>query len=234
MARKSKSMLWRVGVVLVACAVAWMQYQENTASSKNGHKNKEEVRGEKTSKSTKAPKKKSSGKYEVLEQCSLIPHKHNDGDSFHVRTPKGEDVEFRLYFVDTPESRAKTYGHGANNFKRLAEQGAYFGGLNQKQTTQIGREAKNFVKSLLSRQKFRVTTNWESVYSSARRYGFVTVQWDGKSRYLHEILVAEGYGRIHTLGRPLPDGSRSYHQQKSHLQAVERTAKKNHRGAWGL
>jgi len=234
MAKKPKSLLWRAGVLLVACVVAWMQYQENTASAENGSKNAHKERGGGSSKSSKSPKKKSSGEYEVLERCSLIPHKHNDGDSFHVRTPKGEDVEFRLYFVDTPESRPKTYGHGANNFKRIAEQGAYFGGLNQKQTTQIGAEGKHFVKSLLSQQKFRVTTRWESVYSSARRYAFVTVQWQGKSRYLHEVLVSKGYARIHTLGRALPDGGRSYYRQKSHLKELERAAKKDHRGAWGL
>jgi len=223
-----------MGVLLVACAVAWMQYQENTASAETGHK----ARKSHTSKSTQQgthPKKSSSREYETLERCSLIPHKHNDGDSFHVRTPKtGEDVEFRLYFVDAPESAAKTYGHGANNYKRLAEQGRYFGGLSQKETVRIGAEAKQFVTSLLSRQKFKVTTRWEPVYNSDRRYAFVTVQWEGKPQYLHEILVSKGYARIHTLGRELPEGGKSYYQQKAYLQQLERTAKKNHRGAWGL
>ena len=208
-----------------------MQYQENTASAETGDKErKNQKRGEK---STKSPKKKSSKKYEVLDRCSLIPHKHNDGDSFHVRTPKGEDVEFRLYFVDTPESAAKTYGHGANNFKRLADQGRDLGGLSQKETVKIGQEAKHFVKSLLSKQKFKVTTRWEPVYNSARRYAFVTVNWQGESRYLHEVLVSKGYCRIHTLGRPLPEG-KSYYQQKAHLQELERAAEKSGQGAWGL
>ncbi len=230
MAKQPKSMFWKVGVFLVACAVAWMQYQENSVSSKTGGSKKRVIHSSKKAQESK----KNAKKYEVLKGCSLIPHKHNDGDSFHVRTPNGEDVEFRLYFVDTPESAAKTYGHGANNFKRLAEQGEYFGGLTQKQTVKIGAEAKHFVKSLLSKQKFQVTTRWEPVFNSARRYAFVTVQWQGKPRYLHEILVSKGYARIHTLGRPLPGGKKSYYQQKSYLKELEKSAKKNHRGAWGL
>jgi endonuclease YncB( thermonuclease family) len=151
-----------------------------------------------------------------------------------VRTPAGKDVEFRLYFVDAPESRPKTYGHGENNFKRIADQGAYFGGLTQQQTVKIGAEAKQFIRSLLSQKKFQVTTSWEPVYNSARRYAFVTVSWQGKPRYLHEILVSKGYARIHTLGRPLPDGKTSYYQQKSHLKQLEQTAKRQRQGAWGI
>ena len=65
-----------------------------------------------------APAILEAAKWKVYENATLIENKYNDGDSFHVQCAKG-DVEFRIYYVDTPESAAKTYRNGENNFKRL-------------------------------------------------------------------------------------------------------------------
>jgi hypothetical protein len=51
-----------------------------------------------------------------------VEHPHNDGDSFHIRTPEGKEQEVRLYFVDAPESALKTYANGENNHQRVADQ----------------------------------------------------------------------------------------------------------------
>ena len=135
--------------------------------------------------------------------------------------------------MDTPESQYKTYGGGESNGKRIAEQGDYFGGLNQDQTTTVGKAGKNFVKKLLSKNDFQVLTKWENVYGPDRKYCLVVVPWEGKKVYLHELLVGSGLARIHTRGADLPQG-RGYRDQKSYLKAMEQAAKEKKVGAWGL
>ena len=226
MAKAKKSLTWRVGGLLVVCAIAWIQYQE-TLDSKSAPVKAGSAVSSKTSSSVRK-----SGDFDVLSGCKLISHRHNDGDSFHVSTSKGE-FEFRLYYVDTPESAAKTYRGGDNNYKRLAQQGKAMGGLSRKQTTSIGMEAKHFVKNLLGKRSFRVFTRWEGVYGPERKYAFVMVQWNGKTRYLHEVLTEKGLVRIHTKPAALPDGT-SVSSQMRHLRKLEKTAKSNHLGAWGV
>jgi len=223
MAKKKTSLLWRLGVLLVLCAIAWMQYQEA------GH---EEKQDKNTSSNHQTSPNKPSGSFEFLDDCSWIDHRHNDGDSFHIQTPQGE-IEFRLYYVDAAESAAKTYRNGENNYKRLAQQGRAMGGLNQPQTTKMGQQAKAFTKKLLSKQKFRIATRWESVYGSARKYAFVLVLYEGQTRYLHEILVSKGLCRIHTKPMILPDGT-TVKSQQSRLRKLEQQAKKQQLGAWGI
>lgn len=167
-----------------------------------------------------------------LRNCRFITGRNSDGDSFHVKHEQGE-TEFRLYFVDTPESQFKTYRDGNNNGDRIAEQGRYFDGLSQDQTTTVGKAGKAFVKKLLSQNDFQVLTKWEDVYGPDRKYCLVVVPWEGKQVYLHELLVGKGLARIHTRGADLPQG-RDYRAQKGYLQALEKTARDKKVGAWGL
>lgn len=169
-------------------------------------------------------------KFDVLENCELINHRHNDGDSFHVKHG-GKQTEFRLYFVDTPESKYKSYRDGNNNGKRLREQGNAMGGLSQDQTTTVGTAAKKFVLDLLAKQKFRVATQWENVYGPDRKYAFIIVKWEGREVYLHELLTAKGLSRIHTKPMTLPD-STSSSRQRNRLREIEKEAKKLKLGAW--
>lgn len=223
MAKKKTSLLWRLGGILVICAIAWMKYQEV------GHAGKHDKN---TSTNHQTSSSKQSDSFEILDNCSLVDHRHNDGDSFHVQTTKGE-IEFRLYYVDAPESAAKTYRKGENNYKRIAQQGRAMGGLNQQQTTEIGQQAKAFTNKLLSKQKFRIATRWESVYGSARKYAFVLVHDEGQKHYLHEILVSKGLCRIHTKPMILPDGT-TVKSQQNRLHKLEQQAKKQQLGAWGI
>ena len=57
----------------------------------------------------------------------------------------------RIYFVDAPESAARSYRDGNTNHARIAQQGAAMGGLNQAQTTEVGTAAKLFVKAAARR-----------------------------------------------------------------------------------
>lgn len=214
MAKKKSSLLWKLVSILVLGAIAWMKYQENSRAR------------------DQTPSRTQSGSFEILDNCTLIEHRHNDGDSFHAQTAQG-DIEFRLYYVDAPESAAKTYRNGENNYKRIAQQGHALGGLNQQQTTDIGKQAKTFTKKLLSQQNFRVATRWESVYGSARQYAFILVQLEGKQRYLHEILVSKGLCRIHTKPMVLPDGTTVKNHQRQ-LRKLEQQAKKQQLGAWSI
>lgn len=66
-----------------------------------------------------AQKAPSAKPFERFDGCVLEPDEWTDGDSFRVRLPDGRLETFRLYFVDTTESRSRG--------KRSDEQAAYFG-----------------------------------------------------------------------------------------------------------
>ena len=70
--------------------------------------------------------------------CALEPDEWIDADSFRVRLPDSRLETFRLYFVDTTESRSRG--------KRSDEQAAYFG-LTRAQAIELGRRAKMFTAS---------------------------------------------------------------------------------------
>ncbi len=57
--------------------------------------------------------------FERFDTCRVTPDELTDGDSFRVRLPGGRLETFRLYFVDTTESRSRG--------KRSDEQRAYSG-----------------------------------------------------------------------------------------------------------
>ena len=173
------------------------------------------------------------GEFRELRGCRLVAHRNNDGDSFHVATPDGNRQEFRLYFVDAPESALKQYRDGNSNEERLRFQAEYFGRLAQDQTTEVGQQAKKWTAKLLGQEPFTVYTRGEKVYNGPRLYGFVSVQERGQERWLHELLVERGLARIYTKGAGLPDGTKPGTQEKR-LRSLERTAKSENRGAWGM
>jgi endonuclease YncB( thermonuclease family) len=55
-----------------------------------------------------SPQKASAAKpFERFDGCVLTPDEWTDGDSFRVRLLDGRLETFRLYFVDTTESRTR-------------------------------------------------------------------------------------------------------------------------------
>ncbi len=173
---------------------------------------------------------KVKGNYEVLDDCSLIKNRRNDADSFFVKHPEGE-TEFRLYYVDAPESRYREYANGDTNGKRIHAQGTYFDGLDRERTTDLGAKGKRFVADLLGSRPFRVITRWENVFSPERRYAFVIVEHHGKQVFLHELLIEMGYARIHTKPATMPDGGNIKLQLKK-LRLLEKSAKNAKLGGW--
>ena len=181
----------------------------------------------------KFTKVKTSGAgLEHLKKCRLITGRNSDGDSFHVKHEKGEN-QFRLYFVDAPESEYKEYGRGENNGERLDEQAEYFGGMSRDAIASVGKDAKAFVLGILKEGDFQVLTKWEDVVRPGREYCFVIVKWEGRDVYLHELLVGQGLARMKTRGADLP-GGRGWRQQREYLEKWEKDVKKNGIGAWGM
>jgi endonuclease YncB( thermonuclease family) len=254
--KKKKTVLGTIITVAVIAAVIWMKYQEvRDGQTRDGELGDESVtipepkedsmgippasntaKSNTTKPDTAQPKFRtvslSSNQFQIWKNCTLIDRRGNDGDSFHIQSPQGNE-EIRLYYVDAPESAARTYGNGDTNHKRIAEQGVAMGRLNQHETTQVGVAAKLFTKKLLKGKKFTVATTGERVYNSHRKYAYVIVDWKGQQRYLHELIVAHGLGRIHTKPMTLPDNTSASRQKKS-LYELEKYAQKKRYGAWGV
>jgi len=158
--------------------------------------------------------------FERFDGCVLEPDKWTDGDSFRVRLPDGRLTTFRLYFVDTTESRSRG--------KRSDEQAAYFG-FTRAEAVKLGKVAKAFTAAQLS-QPFTIQTRWRPVFGPTRYYAFVFTA-DGED--LAELLVRNGLARIYGTRTPAPDG-RDSRQYRARLMALERQAKSEGRGGWRL
>ena len=215
-------------VLLIVAAVAVWTFNETRPAPKPGRESHAPPPTGKT-----VEKSERSGTYELFRNCALAEARHNDGDSFLVRLPDGKKAEFRLYFVDTPESAFKSYAGGDNNHQRIREQAADIGGITPQQAVKIGQDAKHFALELLGSRPFEIHTCWDSPFNDQRYHAFVRVIQDGKPRWLHELLVEKGFVRIHTKGADLPDGT-SATKHKAHLKELESTAKRAQVGAWGL
>ncbi len=158
----------------------------------------------------------------TLKDCQYVANDANDGDSFHVRSGRKKYI-FRLYFVDSPETDSGLR-------ERVDEQAKYFG-VSAPQTIEIGEAAKNFVREKLSRP-FVVRTCMQDAMGRSkmeRLYAFVEVD----RRDLGEELVANGLARLHgTVSQPPGMVSPEIEWQK--LEQLERTAKLQKVGAWGV
>lgn len=180
-----------------------------------------------------ASKRETSGACEVYRDCTLVEARNNDGDSFMVRLPDGRKAEFRLYFVDTPESAFKRYAGGDTNHARIRQQASEMGGITPEQAVAVGKQGKELTLGLLGRRAFTVFTCWDSPFRDERFHAFVEVMEAGKTRWLHELLIERGLVRLKTKAADLPDGTPAARHLES-LRDTERRAKRNGVGVWGL
>jgi len=176
-----------------------------------------------------AERPKVSRGYELISGCRWQDNKSNDGDSFYVRLPDGRTEQFRLYYVDAPESQFRTYRGGATNRERIHEQAQELG-LSDEQTVEIGQRAKSRVHDLLAGKPFTLHTRWDDPFGDKRYHAFVTP--DG-GPFLEETLVREGLVRIHTKPADLPDGT-SVKERLRQLRELEKEAKRAKRGVWDM
>lgn len=156
--------------------------------------------------------------FERFDRCVVEPDEWTDGDSFRVRLPDGRLETFRLYFVDTTESRARG--------KRSDEQAAYFG-ITREQAIALGNDAKQFTAESLARP-FTIQTRWRAVFGPSRYYAFV---YTAEGQDLAELLIRRGLARIYGTRTLAPDGrdSRAYLLR---LSEREQQAKAELLGGW--
>ncbi|GAA5482795.1 hypothetical protein [Haloferula sargassicola] len=156
--------------------------------------------------------------YERFDGCQWVDHRQNDGDSFRLRLPDGRVEQFRLYFVDTPESAFRQYGGGRNNHQRIHEQALEMR-VSDKEVVEIGQDAKHRVEAMLKGKPLTIYTEWDDPFGDRRFHAFVEMPGGG---WLHEWLAREGLVRVHTKGAPLPDGT----PESAHRRELQRLARK--------
>jgi endonuclease YncB( thermonuclease family) len=230
---------WFTVLLVIAAVAIWALDQKRAVDSRNKPQSRKVEKAAPAPKSNpplaeKPPaKSEKKGAYEIYRNCTLVEARNNDGDSFMLRLPDGRQAEFRLYFVDTPESAFKRYAGGETNHERIRQQAAELGGITPEQAVEIGKKGKAYTLALLGGRPFTIFTCWDSPYHDERYHAFVEVRENGKSRWLHELLVERGLVRMKTKPADLPDGTPAS-RHKDHLRDLERIAKKNETGVWGL
>ena len=117
MARRGPKGTWQLVLLLIAALVLWALDQRRDAPA-----TKRPPSSAPAGPSVPASKPAVRGGYEEFTGCRLENHRQNDGDSFHVRLPDGRVEQFRLYYVDAPESAFRRYASGENNHRRIGEQ----------------------------------------------------------------------------------------------------------------
>lgn len=158
-----------------------------------------------------------TGKWDTLVGCRLVESGGNDGDSFYVRQGN-QTFLFRLYGVDTPETR-DSYP------ERVKAQAQHFG-ITTAQTIKAGVVAEEFTHKLLAGTTFTVGTCWQDAKGDSRlkRY-YATITVNGHD--LAEQLAAAGLARVYGFTPPTPGFS------EAKLKALEQQAKAARRGAYG-
>lgn len=220
-------------ILLIIAAVGIWGYNQLQSPAQPSRKIPSSAESKKPEVPPSTKKPETAGPYEIYRNCTLAEARNNDGDSFMVNLPHGKKAEFRLYFVDTPESAFKSYAGGDTNHQRIRQQAAEMGGITPEQAVEIGKKGKAFTLGLLASGPFDIYTRWDSPYDDNRFHAFIEVQQDGKSRWLEELLVERGLARIKTKPADLPDGTTAS-KQLQHLKDLERIAKRNAIGVWGL
>ncbi|MFT3992202.1 MAG: thermonuclease family protein [Luteolibacter sp.] len=224
MAAKSKGKASSPLIALIIIAAVFLWLRDAREAKKSGSGNPPPV-----SSQTQSPSQSPArpGAYEVYQNCRLIDHGSNDGDSFLIQLPDGRQETFRLYYVDTPESKFRRYQNGETNFERIRQQADELGRITPEQAVEIGQQGKHFTLDLLKSAPFTLYTVWDSPYHDQRYHAFILV----RGGYLHQLLIEKGLARIKTKPAPLPDGT-SVSAEQQRLRTLENTARKNRVGVW--
>lgn len=228
---------WLSVLIVIAAVALWIYNQSHPGQSGQSDRTASHPTSPRTAPAPASPGSskgsEKAGPYEVYRNCTLVDFRNNDGDSFMLRLPDGRENEFRLYFVDTPESAFKSYRGGETNRERIQDQAYELGGITPEQAVEIGQKAKHFTLDLLASRPFTIYTEWDSPYHDNRFHAHVEVMIDGKPRWLHEVLVEHGFVRLKTKPADLPDGT-SAGKEKEILRQLEGRAKSHKVGVWAL
>lgn len=164
---------------------------------------------------------KHSRSFTRYDDCEFVATQYADADSFCVRIREQEFV-LRLYYVDAPESDERFPD-------RNAEQAQYFG-ITPAESLTAGKAARAFVSEFLAGKSFSVYTRWASALGSSKlpRY-YAIIEVDGRG--LAEVLVENGFARLHGTSVNYPDGTKAG-AYITGLVVLEQTAKEQKVGAW--
>jgi endonuclease YncB( thermonuclease family) len=145
----------------------------------------------------------------ALEDCRLAQADYADGDSFHV-IHRGRNHQFRLYFVDCPETDMRFP-------ERIEEQMKDFG-LDANGVVAAGHLAHDFTSHALS-QPFTVLTKWEDARGASAQERFYAVVFVG-NKNLAEELVRSGLARAYGMYADYPSevGGRQFVAKLRRLQ----------------
>jgi competence ComEA-like helix-hairpin-helix protein len=160
--------------------------------------------------------------WKTLDDCHYVANAANDGDSFHV-TSKGKQYLFRLYFVDTAETDTSLG-------ERIDEQAKYFH-ITPKQTVEVGKVAAQYTRDKLT-QPFTVRTCFQDALGRSKMQRFYAIV-QTTSGDLGEQLIENGLARIHGASAN-PTGLPRANVEWQKLQQLEREAKLEKVGAWGV
>ena len=193
-----------------------------------------------------AAKGKAKDKWVEQVVVRLSLERQLDGDSFGIelKTPKGNPTTrtYRLYGADCPESdeRDKILQ------KRIVEQAGWFG-RKPGEIPALGKEAAEFTRKLLITGKPRIFTRGKLGRKALkardrpqRYYALVEVTGsDGKSHWLHELLIEAGLARAYGVPAAWPPDEEDRHGEKAaclkfeeRLKKLESAAKRAGLGAW--
>jgi len=168
---------------------------------------------------------KVSSNWETLEDLTLVPGPHNDGDSLTVEI-EGKPVVFRLYWVDTVETNNRSTA-------RRAEQAERMGIAPGDEALTIAYAAKQYTADRLA-QPFTIQTKWERVDPSGDNPSIrAFVQTDRGD--LAELLVAEGLALVKegSARSEHPDG-RDIATQANAFEQLRHQAREQRKGFWAL
>lgn len=162
-------------------------------------------------------------KWEEWKGCVFVDSLGNDGDSFRVRGPKGEQV-VRLYFVDCPE--LGDYFEEAP--RRMREQARYFR-TNRARILEFAEKAHRFTAEALRRPFMVLTANEDArgMTRDGRIFGFVRL-WDGRD--LGVELLRAGLGRAYGKSAAMP--GKSVREMWAKYDGAEWEARRAGAGIW--
>jgi endonuclease YncB( thermonuclease family) len=130
------------------------------------------------------------------------------------------------YFIDALET---TSTHPT----RVQDQARYFGKAAPADVTLTGKEALEYVSTLLRTRPFHVLTRWELVPNMDRYYALIFVEYEkGKWTYLSDLLVRQGFARVDGVTTALPDDPRDETAYLVDLKQHASYARQKRVGIW--
>ena len=156
----------------------------------------------------------------------------NDGDSFRVRFPDGEEHTLRLYAVDCLEASSETN----TDARRIRAQRRYFGIADYETDESItialdfGEAATERTRELLA-EEFSVHTAFAGGGGDARYSRILAFVTTAGGEDLTTQLVKEGLARAHGIARGTPGGT-SRDEFREQLADLEMVAATRGRGIW--